>query len=329
MKVIIPVAGAGTTLRPHTHTQPKPLIPVAGKPILGHIVENLLAAGLDDFIFVVGHLGEKIRAYIESHYAGRFKFQFVQQEPRLGIAHSIWLCKPLIEGEEILISLGDTIIDADLRHILREPGSIVCGQEVEDPRKFGVAVLDDRGLIRSLIEKPSIPKSNIAMVGLYKIAETDALLTAIDHLMRNHITTHGEYQLTDALQHMVQNGIDIRTWPVNNWFDCGRKDMLLATNRTLLARMQPPTPNIPGSVIIPPVYIAEGCHIEGSIIGPYVAVAEHSRIKGSILQDTILGAYTTLDSIILKHSVIGNDTSLTGRWHSLNIGDNAEIDFNS
>jgi glucose-1-phosphate thymidylyltransferase len=333
MRVIIPVAGAGVTLRPHTHTNPKPLIPIAGKPILGHIIDYLLAAGLDQFVFVIGHLGEKIQEYVQGQYGSRVGATFVRQEPRLGLAHGIGSVREAVgDNEPLLILLGDTIIDADLRAILAEPGSIVCGQEVDDPRNFGVVEVGSDGFVTRLVEKPAIPKSNIALVGLYKIMESRMLFNAIDHLVANKQRTRNEYQLTDALQHLVDAGIRIRVMPVTNWFDCGQKQVLLSSNRILLGRI-PEAERIlsptEGCVVIPPVYIAPGCVIHDSIIGPNVAIADNARIQGSIVRESILGAYSTLRNISLHESVIGNDTSLTGHAHSLNIGDNAEIDFSS
>ncbi|MCS6906154.1 MAG: sugar phosphate nucleotidyltransferase [Bacteroidia bacterium] len=330
MRAIILVAGAGKKLRPHTNTQPKPLIPVAGKPILGHIIDTLLAVNLRNMIFVIGYMGEKIKTYVEENYSSQLEAQFVEQEPRLGTAHAIWLCKPHLQDSPSLILLGDTIIDADWSHILEEKESVLAVQTVEDPRKFGVAITDENGYITNLVEKPSIPKSNLALVGLYKINETQELLAAAQEIIEAKQKTHNEYQLTDVLMKMTQKGIRLKAYKVTNWFDCGKKDMLLETNRILLSRKgMTPLPQFENTVIIPPVCIAPGCEIKNSIIGPYVAIAENAKIYNSILQNTILGAYATLDSIVLNHSIIGNDSSVIGRSHAINIGDNTEIDFNA
>jgi glucose-1-phosphate thymidylyltransferase len=329
MRAVILVAGAGKKLRPHTNTQPKPLIPVAGKPILGHIIDTLLASGLSDMVFVIGYMGEKIKAYIEEYYP-EVKANFVEQEPRLGTAHAIWLCQDTLKEEPTLILLGDTIIDANWNSILEARESVLAVQEVEDPRKFGVAMVDEEGYITSLVEKPSIPKSNLALVGLYKINETPALLEAARAIIEGQQLTHNEYQLTDVLMKMTQNGIRMKAHKVINWYDCGKKDILLATNRILLKRNAPSQiPEFENTVIIPPVFIAPGCEIKNSIIGPYVAIAENVKIQNSILQNTILGAYASLDSIVLNQSIIGNDSSVIGRSHAINIGDNTEIDFNA
>ncbi|HEX2899831.1 MAG TPA: sugar phosphate nucleotidyltransferase [Bacteroidia bacterium] len=332
IKAIIPVAGVGTTLRPHTHTQPKPLIPVAGKPILGHIIENLMSVGIKDFVFVIGYLGEKIEEFVRGRYEGRIQMEFVVQSPREGTGHAIWVARnSFIEADEILIVLGDTIFDVDLEAVLRSLDSTVGVQVVDDPRKFGVAMLDERGYVTSVVEKPRIPKSNLALVGLYRIKEVTALVDALQNLIANKQRgDRNEYHLTDAIMKMIAAGVRIRTHMVDNWFDCGQKESLLETNRILLERIQNlPEYQYPDCVILHPVHISENCTIEGSIIGPNVAIAENAVIRNSIVRNSILGAYSQLDSIVLNGSVIGNDASLRGKSNSVNIGDNTEIDFNS
>jgi glucose-1-phosphate thymidylyltransferase len=332
IKALIPVAGVGTMLRPHTHTQPKPLIPVAGKAILGHIIENLLSAGIRDFVFVIGYLGEKIEEYVRDRYSDTANLEFVVQSPREGLGHALWVARHAIrDADEVLIVLGDTIFDVDLEAVLGAEHSTVGVQVVVDPRKFGVAMLDDDGFISSVVEKPRIPKSNLALVGLYRIIEVAALISALDDLIAaNARGDRQEFQLTDALQKMISGGMKIKTHMVDNWFDCGKKESLLETNRTLLERQTGARDyNFRNTVILPPVYISEFCVIENSIVGPNVAIAEYATIKNSIVKNSILGAYSQLDSIVLDQSVIGNDSSLKGRDNSVNIGDNTEIDFNS
>lgn len=332
IKAVIPVAGVGTMLRPHTHTQPKPLIPVAGKPILGHIIENILDAGINDFVFVIGYLGEKIREYVTSHYGDRLHAEFVVQAPREGLGHAIWVARDTFkDSEEILIVLGDTIFDVDLNSVLSAPHSTIGVQVVEDPRQFGVAMLDPEGFINSVKEKPKIPKSNLALVGLYLIREVPQLVTGLDALISNEERgDRGEYHLTDALMRMIEVGVKFKTHMVDNWFDCGRRDTLLSTNRLLMERREDhPEYVFPNTVILPPVYIDPSCKIENSIIGPNVAIAENARISNSIVRNSILGAYSSLDAIVLDNSVIGNDASLRGKSTSVNIGDNTEIDFSA
>lgn len=332
MKVVIPVAGAGTRLRPHTYTQPKPLMPVAGKPIIRFIVDKLSEAGLQEFVFVIGYLGDKIRDYVEQAYPN-LKIEFVYQEHREGSAHAIATAREAIEDEdEIFIAFGDTIFDVDMQQMLDCPHSCIGVKKVSDPREFGVAELDDQGLALRMVEKPRIPKSNMAIVGLYKIREVSSLLRSIDHIMLNKSRTVGEYQLTDALQHMVEQGIKFQAIPVRNWFDCGRKEVLLETNAMLLSQRGYATnefqlPEFDNTIFIHPVAVGAHCHIANSIIGPHVTVGDNARISGSIVKDSIIGNFATLEDVVLKHSVIGSDASIRGMNLSLNIGDNTQIDF--
>jgi glucose-1-phosphate thymidylyltransferase len=329
MKVIIPVAGIGTRLRPHTHTQPKALVPVAGKPILSHIVDNLIEAGLDDFILVIGYLGDKIESYVKSKYPA-IKVRFVIQEPREGIGHAIWLCKDFVGNDEILIALGDTIFDIDLKSVIEQPYSSLGIKKVDDPRHFGAVELDSEGFILKVVEKPKIPKSNLALVGLYKIKESKMLMDALDYNIKNNIHTQNEFHLTDGIMKMIEAKIKIKTFPVENWYDCGGKDNLLETNAILLKRLAPPYKskyNAENTIIIPPVSIADNCKIANSIIGPNVSIGENTIISYSILKDSIIGSFSQLDNAVLHHSLVGSDACLKGLSQSLNIGDSTEIDF--
>ncbi len=330
MKAVIPVAGIGTQLRPHTHTQPKPLIPVAGKPILGHIIDNLIDSGVRKQVFIVGYLKEKLQDYVQSHYEGQIEMEFVVQEPRKGLAHALWMARESMSKEsEILVQLGDTIFgQADIQHVLDAEGSMLAVHQVDTPREFGIAMVDEAGQVKRLVEKPEIPTSNLALVGMYKICEVPHLVKALDQTVREVLAEGNEYSLTEALMQMISEGALFRPYQVENWFDCGRKQSLLHTNRVLLGRIEEvPEQRYHHSVIIPPVDIAEGCDIRHSIVGPYVAIGENAKIYNSIVKDSILGAYSRLDSIILGGSVVGNDASLRGRANNINIGDNTEIDF--
>ncbi len=329
MKVIIPVAGIGSKLRPQTHTQPKALFPVAGKPILGHIIDGMLKHGLTDFIFVIGYLGDKIETYVSENYPN-IEAQFVIQMSKEGIGHAIWSARELINTEdELLIALGDTIFDTDIDIAIKCPQSCVGIKRVDDPRNFGVVEIDANGMVTKLIEKPKIPKSNLALVGIYKIKEAALLMELLGKIIDEDIRTLGQFQLTDALMLLIEQNIKISTFEVSNWYDCGNKDLLLATNAILLARIA--TNNklctLNNSILIPPVSIASGCIINDSIIGPNVSVGENTTIKSGILADCIIGSYSVLESVILNHSLVGNDAILKGLSQSLNIGDSTEISF--
>lgn len=329
MKAIIPVAGVGTRLRPHTYTQPKPLIPVAGKPILGAIIEQLVDANIQDFILIVGYLGDKIKHYVEKQYP-QLNVEFVYQDERLGLGHAIWTARESFRNcDEILIVLGDSIFDADLEGLLRMPHSCIGVKKVENPREFGVVEIDEQGFIKKMVEKPRIPKSNLAIIGLYRILEVQQLIAALDYIIEQDIKTNEEYQLTDALCRMVvDQNCRIATVKVETWFDCGKKDILLETNALLLRRYALPVPDMyENTIFIPPVSIGKNCSIRNSVIGPNVSVGDSAQIDSSVIRHSIVGNYTSLHEIVLQRSVIGNDSSIKGPGQSLNIGDNTDIDF--
>ncbi|PHI19571.1 glucose-1-phosphate thymidylyltransferase [Lewinellaceae bacterium SD302] len=330
MKAIIPVAGTGKRLRPLTYTQPKPLIAVAGKPIISFIIDQLLEVGVTDFVFIIGYLGEKIRDYITTAYPD-LNSAFVNQDERMGSAHAIWLGREYYaDANELFIFFGDAIIDADLQKFIESPESCIGVQRVEDPRKFGVVEIDDDGRITRLVEKPSIPLSNLAMVGCYKVKEVNRFIEACAYNLDNGVQSIGEYPLTDALEQMRRWGIELKPITVEHWFDCGRKEILLETNATFLARPgfgdddPPPYDN---SIIVHPVRIGENCKIHNSIIGPNVTIGANTVIEDAIVNNSIIGDYAQIREIILSQSVVGNDASIRGVHKSLNIGDNTEIDL--
>ena len=329
MKAIIPVAGAGTKLRPHTYTQPKALIPIAGKTILSFIVDQLQEAGISEFIFIVGYLGDKIKDYVSQTYPD-LKAHFVYQNERQGTGHAIELTRNIVAGDEVFVVLGDTICEYDIQEVINSPYSMLGIKKVDDPRHFGVATISEAGFVEQVVEKPSIPKSNIALVGLYKIKESDILFECLQHLFTNNTAEAGVYHLTDAIDCMIQRGAKFQAFKVKNWFDCGKKDSLLESNATLLKKFggnTSETHNYPHTIIIPPVSIAPGCEISHSIIGPHVAIGANTHIQHSIVRDSIIGSYTHLFEVVLDNSLIGSDASVKGLSRSLNIGDNTEIDF--
>jgi glucose-1-phosphate thymidylyltransferase len=329
MKAIIPVAGAGTKLRPHTYTQPKALIPLAGKTILSIIVDQLNEAGIKDFIFIIGYLGEKIQDYVQARYP-HLNCHFVQQGERFGIGHAINLTHEIVGNDEVLIVLGDTIAEYDVKEIMSTPFSMLGVKRVDDPRDFGVAEIDDDGFISRVVEKPSIPKSNMALVGVYKIKETNFLFSCLEKIIVTGTKSYDEFSLTDALECMIQSGAKFQSFKVQNWFDCGKKETLLESNATLLKKFGgnvTENKSFENTIIIPPVNIAEGCDIKNSVIGPNVAIGEHTTLNHVIIKDSIIGSYSNLFEIVLSSSLIGSDAEVKGVNRSLNIGDNTAIDL--
>jgi glucose-1-phosphate thymidylyltransferase len=329
MKAIIPVAGAGTKLRPHTYTQPKALIPMAGKTVLSIIVEQLKDAGIDEFIFIVGYLGEKIRDYVQTHFP-TIKSHFIYQSDRQGSGHALRLTRDIVDGDEIFVVLGDTITEYDVKPVLESPTSMLGVKKVDDPREFGVAEMDSEGMVTHVVEKPQIPKSNMALVGIYKIKESNMVFDCLEVNISQGLRTHGEYNITDAIDCMIKKGAQFKAFKVENWFDCGKKETLLESNATLLkkfgAKVQCQN-KYENTVLIQPVSIGENCDIKNSIIGPNVTVGENTTIEQSILKESIIGAYSNLFDIVLDYSIIGSDTSIRGETRSLNIGDNTNIDL--
>ena len=329
MKAIIPVAGAGTKLRPHTYTQPKALIPLAGKTILSINVDQLHEAGINEFVFIVGYLGEKIQDYIKAKYP-ELTCHFIYQNERKGTAHAVDLARQIIGNDEVFIVLGDTICEYNLEEMLSSEWSMLGVKKVDDPRNFGVAEVDEEGFITRVVEKPFIPKSNMALVGLYKIKDSTLLFECLSRIISNNIKSHDEFNLTDALECMITGGSKFKSYKVDNWFDCGRKESLLQSNSILLQKFGgtiSESNKFENTIFIPPVSIAEGCDIKDSIIGPHVAVGENTIVHSSIIKASIIGSYSKIYDVMLDDSLIGNDTEIIGETRSLNIGDNTEIDF--
>jgi glucose-1-phosphate thymidylyltransferase len=330
MKAIIPVAGAGTKLRPHTYTQPKALIPLAGKTILSIIIDQLHEAGVTDFVFIVGYLGDKIQDYIKAKYPHLNNY-FIYQNERNGTGFAIDLTKQIVNrDEEVLIVLGDTIADYNVKEVLESPHSMLGVKKVDDPRNFGVAEVDDEGWITRVVEKPAIPKSNLALVGIYKIKETGILFSCIKKIIEHGEKTNEEFTLTDALECMIQQGAQFKFFKVQNWFDCGRKETLLESNATMLKKfggIVHGQEKFENTIIIPPVSIGEGCDIKNSVIGPNVSIGEHTVLNYTIVKESIVGSYSKLYDVVLDESLIGSDTGIKGETRSLNIGDDTDIDL--
>jgi glucose-1-phosphate thymidylyltransferase len=322
MRAIIPVAGVGTRLRPHTHTLPKPLLSVGGKPILGHILDKLIDEGITSATIVVGYLGELVEQYVRDNYD--IDVEFVEQAVREGLGHSIYLAKDSLGDDPVLIILGDTIFEVDLRPVLAAESSSLGVKSVDDPRRFGVVELDGDH-VRHLVEKPEVPPTNLAIVGLYFIKHPRLLAECLETLVANDMRTRGEYQLTDALQMMIERGERFTTFPVEGWFDCGKPETMLETNRHLLRTLGGEVPAIPGVMIVPPVSIAPGATIANSIIGPYVSIADGTVVRDSILSDAIVGGSATIERAVVSESLVGERARICGARSRLNLGDDSEV----
>ena len=328
MVAIIPVAGIGSRLRPHTFSIHKVLITVAGKPVIDYIIDELLSVGIKKIVFITGHLGEQIQNHVTEKYGnikGR-RFSFVEQKEQKGLAHAIYMAKELVpDKEDVLIVLGDTVFKMNLQEIVSNPASVLCVKKVKDPRRFGVVVKRGK-FAKQLIEKPDNPISNLALVGLYKITNSTLLWEATEELFDKKLKTKNEFQLTDALQIMLDKNEKMEIMEIENWFDCGKPETLLSTNRELLS-LYAKKKKIEGNLIIPPVYIDKTAKVKQSIIGPFVTIGKNVEIDNSIIADAIVENNASVKNINLKTSLIGARALVVGKPNRLNISDSTEVEF--
>jgi glucose-1-phosphate thymidylyltransferase len=327
LKAIVPAAGIGTRLRPHTHTLPKALLYVAGRPIISHILDEVRELDVSSVVLIVGYKGDLIQEYVDNEYP-ELKIDYVFQHERKGIGHAVYLTREVADaGEPILMILGDTIIRTDLKRITESKTSALGVKAVEDPRRFGVAELTN-GAITKLVEKPSEPKSNLALVGLYYLKDSRLLFDSLQEQIDKDIKNLGEYQITDALQMMIDSGSPFVPFEIDEWFDCGKPDTLLETNRRLLSDKNGAlVPDIPGSIVVPPVAIAPTAVVKSSIIGPHVSIAADALVENSIVRDSVLDRGSSVSDCLLEGSIIGAQAVVKGMVKMLNIGDSSEVIF--
>lgn len=324
MNVIIPVAGVGSRLRPHTFTTPKALLHVAGRPILSHILDVILPINPDLITFVVGFRGDDIRSWVTDTY--HFKSRFVEQDQLLGLGYAIDLALRDIPGGPLLVLLGDTIVECDIKAFLGAGKNVLGLRQVADPHRFGIAVVEN-GYIVELEEKPAQPKTNLAVIGLYYFDDAARLKkTLADHLSSGK-TTRGEIQFTDALQMMIAGGEPFAPFEVSGWFDCGKKETVLETNRHLLDRMASAAP-VDGSVLIPPVFIGEQAVVRNCVLGPYVSISGGAVVEAAVLRNSIVGPHARVSHVVLEDSLVGHHVNIKGAGKRLNVGDSSEIQIN-
>ncbi len=321
MRLIIPVAGRGTRLRPHTLLHPKPLLNVAGKPIIAHILDGLPLEYVENIVLVINPDGQRIKKFVEE-YTGRETHAVVQREP-LGLGHAIYMAERWLY-DDVLIILGDTIVEADIEKEIKNKVDFLGVKEVKDPRRFGVAVLDGEGKIYELEEKPEYPKSSLALVGLYYITQAEKLREALFKIIKENIRTRGEYQLTDALSILLKQGWRPKPLFIDGWYDCGKIDALLETNKILLSK-NIRTYNFPTALIIPPVYIGKNVSIEYAIVGPYVTINDNAVVENAIIKNTIVNEGAYIKNFILDGSLIGMNATIQDTPIRLNIADYSEL----
>lgn len=320
---VVPVAGTGTRLRPHTHTYPKVLLTVGDKPIIGHILDDISASGIKKVCLVVGYLGEKIKEYVAKNYKG-LQVSYVEQTEQKGLGHAIWLTRRAVTGP-VVVMLGDTVLDADLSKFLNSKEDCIAVKEVADPRRFGV-VETKGGYISAMVEKPEHPKTNLAIVGIYSFRSSALLYNSLERLVESGRTTKGEIQFTDALALLVKEGHRIKPVAIEGWYDCGKPETLLETNRHILDRKKF-SPKAKNSLIIPPVYISPTARVENSIVGPYASIGDGARIDSAIISDSIVNENAQIRNVNLGGSLVGPSATVIGRKDQLNVGENSEIRF--
>jgi glucose-1-phosphate thymidylyltransferase len=323
MQVIIPLAGKGTRLRPHTHLVPKPMLKVAGRPVMDWVMDRLEGLDVTELIFITGHLKEQAEAYARAHY--RYPARFIEQKVQDGTAGAVNLARPYVKGP-VLIVFVDTVFEADLTLVKRtDADGIIWAKEVEDYQRFGVVVTDAQGYMTRIVEKPKEPISKLANIGLYYIRAVDTLWEGIDHVLASP-ANKGEYYLTDAFQFMIERGRKILTAEVGGWYDCGKLDTLLETNEILLRKGAARRPALPAGVdIIEPVYIEDGVTIERSVIGPNVSLETGAVVTDSALSNLIVGRDARITGSRLSGGYLGNSVVIDAFEGSASLGDHSEI----
>lgn len=329
MKAVIPLAGKGTRLRPHTHLTPKPLVHVAGRPVMSYILDDLIDLGVEEIVFVVGYLQDTIRTFMAEHYP-QIKPHYTVQEVQDGTAGAVGLARPWAD-EELLILFVDTLFDADLnlaRTLDPTKGGIIWAKEVEDYQRFGVIVTDEDGHMAQIVEKPSEPISKLANIGLYYIRDYELLFEGIEHTLASEPGPSGEYYLTDAFQYMVDHGSKIVTAPVAGWYDCGKVDALLETNRHLLSTTRggvDPAAIVEESQVSAISRVESGANVTNSVIGENVTIEAGARVQGANLENTIVGRGALIQGGRLRDSIVGAHAVVRNFSGSVSVLDHSEV----
>ena len=324
MKVIIPLAGKGTRLRPHTHVTPKPMMRVAGKPVMSYVLDELRdLGGVDEIIYITGHLKEKVEDFARKSLD--IPSVFIEQKVQDGTAGAIALAREHID-QPVLIIFVDTIFDADLSIINRtDADGIIWTKEVEDYQRFGVVVTDKDGNMTKIVEKPKTPISKAANIGLYYIRNWKLLFEGIDHVLAAP-KNQGEYFLTDAFQYMIDKGAKIKVIDVEGWYDAGKIETMLETNQTMLEKGRARKPAASAdTTIVDPVYIEDNVTLNGSTIGPNVSIGTGSVIENSKVSHSIIGTNSRIARSTISNSLVGDDTVLDGVTGEVTVGDNSEV----
>jgi glucose-1-phosphate thymidylyltransferase len=329
MKILLPVAGKGTRLRPHTHTKAKSLVHVAGKTVLEHIISRLVPLNASEYLFITDENGGQVKEYMDSAFPA-LNCRYIVQKERRGPADAVALAAPHIEpGDDLLIVFNDTIFDADLTRIpalSADCDGLIYSKEVEDYQRFGVNVVCD-GLIVDMVEKPDTLVSKLAQVGLYYLKDGTAFMEYLKQTINSGETVKGEYYLPAVFMRMIRDGRHFKAPEIDAWLDCGTPETLLSTNSYLLAGRHHNHGEVINSVLIEPVHIEEGAVVRDCILGPNVSIAARSVVEFSILQNSIINGDSHVSNMILHDSILGDSVQLIGSTRRMNIGDHSLIEM--
>jgi len=321
VKVVIPAAGIGKRLRPFTYTKPKALLPVAGKPIIAHIIDGLKGLPVDEIVIVVGYMGDRIKAYFRDFKD--FKISYAEQKEPEGLGHAVYQAKKFVGSAPVLIILGDTVFDVDYKKFTEADKGVIGVKKVDNPGRFGIAEMDGK-IVRKVVEKPERPSSNLAIVGIYYFPDSVFLFNAIEENMKNNKRTKGEIQLTDAIQVMIDRKEMLTVEKIQGWFDCGKVETLIDTNRFLLSKGNF-HPEVKDGFVIPPVYIGKNTQVKNVVLGPYVSIGKDVKIEDAIIKNSIIDNGAKLKGILMEDSFIGENACIEKDLDVFIIGDNSEM----
>ncbi len=327
MQVIIPMAGYGKRLHPHTFSRPKPMVNVAGKPMIQWVLDAFKGIDVDEYIMIVGYMGEQIEEYVRTNV--KTKATFVTQHELIGQSHAVQLAREHLHGPCMLV-FADTLFEADLSPVLHtDADGVAFVKEVDDPRRFGVVELDQAGRVTRFVEKPTSIDNKNVVIGLYYLKDSQRMLQAIEKQIEAAHMLKGEYFLTDAFQVMVDEGAVFRTSPVGAWLDCGKSETVLETSRYLLEHGHDNSADVhaDGVAIIPPVNIAPTARLSRSVIGPHAVIGAGCTIENSIIRDAIVDDGSSVTETLLEHSLVGREAVVSGRFQAINVTDESSINL--
>jgi len=329
MNIIIPMAGMGKRMRPHTLTIPKPLIHVAGKPIVQHLIEEVASFSndkIDEIAFIIGNFGNEVENnLLNIAKAMGAKGKIYYQTQPLGTAHALLCAADSLKGP-VLIAFADTLFRSNTADIKEDCDGAIWVQKVDDPSAFGVVLSDNNGIIKDFVEKPSSPVSDLAIIGIYYFKNSEFLKHEMQYLVDNNVIKSGEYQLTDALQNMLRKNAKLTIQNVTEWLDCGNKNATVFANKRLLETMPKlahldDSLNLDNSVVVQPCFIGKNVILHNSVVGPYVSVGDNSVIKNSVITNSIIQQNANITNAVIDNSMIGSFVKYKGNKNELSIGD--------